>query len=150
MSIDIPRPGLVLAKLLVVSDNKKDFVSEKRLKEEILEKTGTEIERSVVNDVLKEMGQFANMPANKQPSWTQRGKPGNRIGGWRFVRERIPEEVVVPLQLPDRVLYTPAQAAHMEMHRLKLEHLSRALSEKLISPEQYLWAVNTNSGGAIE
>lgn len=108
--------GLALARLLLVSDNKKDFVSESRIKEVIYAATGTSMERSRIFHLLKEMSKFAKVSRDKYASWTQRGSPGDRVGGWRFIRERCTRERSKPLQLPEHLLYPPPQARTPPAH----------------------------------
>jgi hypothetical protein len=79
---------------VVATGIKKDFVAEDRIKHVVRARTRQPIEHSRIAEILVALSREAGIVDEKAlAAKTARGVAGGRISGWRFVRERTPEEL---------------------------------------------------------
>jgi hypothetical protein len=84
----------VIAEMVVATGVKKDFVAEEDIKRMVRARTRQPIEHSRIETILTGLSRDAGIDEKEHASATLRGVAGNRIQGWRFVRERTPAELV--------------------------------------------------------
>ena len=87
-------PDVVVSELVIATGVSKDFISEDRIKKAVRARTRQPAERAAIEVILVQLSKDAGYcDKESKAAWTQRGVPANRIGGWRFVRERTAQEL---------------------------------------------------------